>query len=292
MIARVLSYAIKLASFSQVLLYLPLALDIAGKDCLLALSLALSVLFGLHASLVLATRNTRLRALATLFTGFAHVAIPALLLTALNVFSSSAVLRPSAGALSWQVGTAKRWRLLRVAVRGWETFLTTSSPVFTILEGVATLLCIQAMSRFTSTRISRSEHPDGLQVLFLITAAVIYVTSAYFLVESYDQTDPPMSLVSATLTGVAVTSIAFLSAISFAVRKANVVETSLVLAYAVFQIYHLGAKPGMPLLQHVLRSSQSNGHPPLPPLVLQSFDAIASFVSHTFGAGLDFVTAA
>jgi len=97
------------------------------------------------------------------------------------------------------------------------------------------------------------------------------------------------------LVGITITSIIFISGISFAASKGNVVETSLILAYAVFQIFHLSNRPEMysgGILQQVLRSPGTNGHPPLPPLVLQSLDAISSLVSHTFGAGVDFVTAA
>lgn len=80
--------------------------------------------------------------------------------------------------------------------------------------------------------------------------------------------------ISATLVGITITSIIFISGISFAASKGNVVETSLILAYAVFQIFHLSSRPEMysgGILQQVLRSPGTNGHPPLPPLVLQSY---------------------
>lgn len=109
--------------------------------------------------------------------------------------------------------------------------------------------------------------------------------------------------ISSTLIGVAVTTIVFLSGISFSMQKGNVIETSLMLAcvvapspsltprppslrdrqtdvvwdplrsYAVFQIFHLSSRPQMytaGLLKHVFKAPGSNGHPPLPPVVLQS----------------------
>ncbi|KAI5477154.1 ICE2 family protein [Pseudohyphozyma bogoriensis] len=157
---------------------------------------------------------------------------------------------------------------------------------------MSTLLCIQAVSRFSKDRIENSRSPDVLQLVFLILSAGVYVGSAYFLWESYDSVP---DRIGATLIGVIVTSILFLSGISFAAQKGNVVETSLILAYAVFQIFHLSSRPEMysaGLWQQFLRSPGTNGHPPLPPLVLQSLSAVSSLVSHTFGAGVEFVTAA
>lgn len=55
--------------------------------------------------------------------------------------------------------------------------------MFTILEGISTLLCIQAVSRFSLSRIERSRAPDMLQLVFLVLAAGVYVLSAYFLWE-------------------------------------------------------------------------------------------------------------
>lgn len=116
---------------------------------------------------------------------------------------------------------------------------------------------------------------------------------------------------SSTLIGVAVTTILFLSGISFSVQKGNVIETALMLAcvlvslsllgvaldlrpvrrpssrasgtdalllsmrsYAVFQIFHLSLnRPQMytaGILKHVFKAPGTNGHPPLPPVVLRS----------------------
>lgn len=52
--------------------------------------------------------------------------------------------------------------------------------------------------------------------------------------------------------------------------------------YAVFQIFHLSSRPEMysaGLLHRVLKSSGTNGNPPLPPLVLQSYVSPSSFFS-------------
>ncbi|GJN93524.1 hypothetical protein Rhopal_006581-T1 [Rhodotorula paludigena] len=308
---RSVRVAAHLSSLGQVLLYLPLTLDIAGKECMLALSLLLTVSFGVSATLHLIVRNTKLKPLSTLFAWLTPLLIPALLLLTLNLYSTSpaasASLKdrilhathpspsspgtPSPSSPSSPL-SATLLSLARSAPSAWERVLRTSSPVFVILEGLCTLLCIQAVSRFTIARIETTRSPDLLKMLVLIAAAGIYVGSAYFLWESYGAVP---DRISSTLIGVAVTTIVFLSGISFSMQKGNVIETSLMLAYAVFQIFHLSSRPQMytaGLLKHVFKAPGSNGHPPLPPVVLQSLDAISSAVSQTFGAGVEFVMAA
>lgn len=169
--------------------------------------------------------------------------IPALLLLALNLYSSDT----TSTRLVSSSKLASLWSVLKQAPGWWEWLLRTSSPVFTILEGISTLLCIQALSRFSIRRIEKSRAPDSLQLLVLVLAAGVYVVSAYFLwevswiscrvygragadlsaIQSYDSVP---DRISATLIGVAITSVIFLSGISFAVQKGNVVETSLMLA--------------------------------------------------------------
>ncbi|GAA5903597.1 hypothetical protein JCM8208_003634 [Rhodotorula glutinis] len=316
MMSSVLRVGAHLLSIAQVLLYLPLTLDIAepGKEAMLALSLMLTVSFGISATLHLAVRNTKLRPVSTILSWLSPLLIPALLLLTLNLYSTStaanvaptlrdkvlhphlvasASAHPSTAPSSSSTLYDSLVSFARAAPSAWETVLRKSSPVFTILEGLCTLLCIQAVSRFTVARIDDSRSPDLLKMLVLIVAAGIYVISAYFLWESYGAVTDRLS---STLIGVAVTTILFLSGISFSVQKGNVIETALMLAYAVFQIFHLSLnRPQMytaGILKHVFKAPGTNGHPPLPPVVLRSLDAVTSAVSQTFGAGVEFVMAA
>ncbi|GAA5873608.1 hypothetical protein JCM3774_004989 [Rhodotorula dairenensis] len=289
-LTRCLGWLAQLVSVLEVLLFLPLTLDIAGKQCMLALSLLLTVALATSATLHLCVRNTHLRPLSTAVAASQPLVIPALLLLTLNLYSP-----PPPTALVNHHRQPSPWRLLeslRAAPARWERLLRTSSPVFVILEGLCTLLCIQAISRFSLARTLNSPTPDLSRMGVLILAAGVYVASAYFLWESYGAVP---DRISSTLIGVAVTTILFLSGISFSVQKGNVIESSLMLAYAVFQIFHLSSRPQMytgGLLSHVFRATGTNGHPPLPPVVLQSLDAISKAVSQTFGAGVEFVMAA
>ncbi|KWU42714.1 ICE2-domain-containing protein, partial [Rhodotorula sp. JG-1b] len=261
--------AAQLVSILQVLLFLPLTLDIAGPDCMLALSLLLT-----------------LSPVSTLVAWLQPLVIPALLLLTLNLYSATGEAPHPHPAPAWLTYA------LAAAPSYWERLLRTSSPVFVILEGLCTLLCIQALSRFSLGRIQASKTPDLFRMGSLILAAGVYVASAYFLWESYGAVP---DRISSTLIGVAVTTILFLSGISFSIQKGNVIESSLMLAYAVFQIFHLSSRPQMytgGLLSHVFRATGTNGHPPLPPVVLQSCVSLSLSVSQTFGAGVEFVMAA
>lgn len=157
----------------------PLAHQIAGKECLLALSLLMSIVFFWTATVYLLVRNTRLRPLSTVLSFLQPLVIPALLLLALNLYSADS----TSSRIASKSRLAAVWGVLKQAPGWWEWLLRTSSPVFTILEGISTLLCIQAVSRFSLRRIERSRAPDVLQLLFLVCAAGIYVVSAYFLWE-------------------------------------------------------------------------------------------------------------
>ncbi|KAM0786673.1 hypothetical protein ACM66B_002121 [Microbotryomycetes sp. NB124-2] len=289
MLGFLVRFGANVSSFSQMLLYLPLALDIAGKDCMLAFSLLLSLDFFWTATVYLIVRNTRLRSLSTLLAVLQPLLIPALLLLALNLYSTEQTT-PSKFLSHPQL--AGLWNVLKQTPGWWEWVLRTSSPTFTILEGISTLLCIQAFSRFSIRRIQRSRAPDVLQLVFLVLAAGVYVISAYFLWESFDAVPDRLS---ALLTGVAITSVVFLTGISFTIHKGNVLETSLVMAYAVFQIFHLSNRPQLysgGLLKSVFRAPGKNGNPPLPPALLEQLDKISSLASHTLGAGVEFVNAA
>ncbi|TNY18308.1 ICE2-domain-containing protein [Rhodotorula diobovata] len=309
MLERILRVGAHSLSIAQVLLYLPLTLDIAepGKEAMLALSLMLTVSFAISATLHLVVRNTKLRPVSTLLAWLSPLLIPALLLLTLNLYSTpspasasvahslrdkvlhphaSSPPAPSAPSLPLSDSLVA---VARAAPSAWERVLRHSSPVFTILEGLSTLLCIQAVSRFTVARVDAGRSPDLLRMLVLIVAAGVYVISAYFLWESYGAVPDRLS---STLIGVAVTTILFLSGISFSIQKGNVIETALMLAYVTFQVFHLSMhRPQMytaGLLKHVFKAPGTNGHPPLPPVVLQSLDAVTSAVSQTFGAAVDF----
>lgn len=194
------------SSFAQILLYLPLALDIAGKQCMLALSLLLTWSFGFSATLHLCVRNTRLKPLSTTLSLLQPFIVPALLLLTLNLYSNDSnpslptptphalrdkILHPHLHATPSPTPTPSPQllsspfllSLLETAPHYWSTILRTLSPIFVILEGLCTLLCIQRVSRFTLSRIETSRNSDFMRLGVLVLSSVVYVGNFWFLFE-------------------------------------------------------------------------------------------------------------
>jgi hypothetical protein len=299
----------RITTLLQVILYLPLTLDVAGQDAFLALSASLAVYYAILSTIRIVTKRTQLAWFGDLVAVFQFVVVPACLLIVFNVYSppsesyfnrkyselnggmtgSPTTMRPgffsshsadvtdsTAGAMEQMVAdpllpdtaqvilhriVAITYFLARNVPPWWHMFLRYSSPVFSLLEGIATLLVIQVVGSFSRWLISRSlsRRPptprssyfswvpallssltsvEFLQLSFLLVAALIYVCSALALYVSFEGAtrDRPGT---AAATGVAVSSALWLTAIAFAVRRGNVVETSLMFAYVVWNVYQL-----------------------------------------------------
>ena len=186
----------------------------------------------------------------------------------------------------------------------WYTFLIYSSPVFSLLEGFSTLLVVQsfaplsrwlinepAASRKRSASNTRAgaimhrllsfgmEPYEAWQMLFLLFSATVYVTAAVALYMCFDGATEGRSG-SAAAIGASISSTLWISVIAFAVRKANVVETSLMFAYVVFNIYQLSSSLGIgtdPLaLVESLRASHAQ--PGVPLIFAQQTTAVLDYL--------------
>lgn len=224
---------------------------------MLALSVLIVLYYFIYSTLHLLTRNSPLRSLFSVLACFQPLVISALLLITLSLHSPQSTLLQSRHSLD-------------LLAQIWKTTLLKSSPLFVVAEGIASLLTIQALSRYSSRSIARSSVSDLVQIAWLLFAAVVYVLSSYFLFHVYNSISDPTPT-TATLLAISITSVVFLTLISFSIRKGNIVETSTFFAYVVYQIYNLlGAadgRAGTGLYQFI---QAKNGHPPLPPVVLRS----------------------
>ena len=120
--------------------------------------------------------------------------------------------------------------------------------MFSLLEGLSSLLVIQSFALLSRWLINDSDRTKrgkwqgsafmrkllsfGLepsevwQLLFLLWSAVVYVLSAVALYMCFDSATDGRSMAAAAI-GASLASTVWISAIAFAIRKANVVETSL-----------------------------------------------------------------
>lgn len=359
----------RITTLLQVILYLPLTLDVAGQDAFLALSASLAVYYAFLSTVRTLTKRTQLAWIGDLLAVFQFVVVPACLLIVFNVYSPPSesyfnrkYKEINANASSSSIGffssrssnlgkgtfsshddiasvepflgdTASQiinqlvlitFFLARNVPPWWHTLLRLSSPVFSLLEGIATLLVIQVVGSFSrwlianslnrrppahrssyfswvSTLLSSLTSAEFLQLFFLLVAALIYVCSALALYVSFEGATRNRPGTAAA-TGAAVSSALWLTAIAFAVRRGNVVETALMFAYVVWNVYQLSdslsftADPlalirSFKVLDTSTGSTLINFLPVLnglPPIVLTLVDVL----SHALGQSARFIAAA
>ncbi len=176
----ILRYSASALSLFFVVLTIPLAFDVGGRECGLAFSLSLSIYFFLLSFLRLVTPSeSRIRAsVGFLFGVSSWVVVVGLLIWSLNKFSVDAgpqggwVERTFGGKrakddsiVEWIFG--RRGLLESTAIGTWDKVLRWSTPVFQIGEGFCSLLVIQACGQITKWLVNR-ERGDSWMVRFLI----------------------------------------------------------------------------------------------------------------------------
>ncbi len=165
-IFRVLFSAVFLLS---IVLSIPIAFDVGGRDAGLAYSLSLFLFYILYTTINIITPDeSRVRrALTGALRLSQWLVIPALLIWALNRFSIDS------GSTDWVARTiarvtvttpSKTWAdwffghggvVESVTLGGWDRSLRYSSPVFQLLEGFCSLLVIQAAGQITRWLVNR-----------------------------------------------------------------------------------------------------------------------------------------
>jgi hypothetical protein len=144
----------RLSTALQILIFLPLTLATISRQAFLLLSLLLTLHALIHGTLSVFWGS---RALAVLQVPM-H---PFLLLVCFNVFASS----------------PHPW--LAAAAEWWGTLLTLSGPLFIAMEGLSSLLVVQKLGQAGKRLAERGE---TYQLGLLITTAVAYVASAWWIV--------------------------------------------------------------------------------------------------------------
>jgi hypothetical protein len=171
-IFRALSSAI---SIFLIVLTIPIAFDVGGRDSGLAFSLSLALFYFFLSLLRLITpTESRFRsAVLWIVSKSAWFTVPALLIWSLAKFSVDAPTTPwiertfnykRAGDSSIYEWIFGRGGLLESAlIGGWDRFLRWSTPVFQIGEGFCSLLVIQACGQLTRWVIN-GDHGDSWMV--------------------------------------------------------------------------------------------------------------------------------
>ncbi|KAM0261826.1 hypothetical protein ACHAQJ_002029 [Trichoderma viride] len=282
-----------------IVLSIPVAFDVGGRDSGLAYSLGLSIFYIFYSTIRLATPETsRIRwSIVSLLRLAQWVVIPSLLIWALGKFGVDA----DAGSTSWvertlggvfQSSKSTSWTewmfgkegLLETIMLGsWDNVLRYSGPVFQLLEGFCTLLVIQAAGQITRWLVNRGRSDTWVIVLLAFSGSII-ASAVYFLwrVAQF----PQISNIDATLIGATMTTAVFLCAYGIGSGRGSPVESSLLFAYVVLCVYQIFTDylPSDGTYSTEDQASSQPEIPPLPPIIMASYSTLLHILSTLPGA--------
>lgn len=153
-----------------------------------------------------------------------HLFIPSLLTMFLSLFNSSKESDLKQEYLFYYSFAVKPWRFI----------IENSTPWFTMLEGLCTILAIQSIGNtFAWLKSNKSE---SWVIVSLLSSGGIITTSLYFLYRIYSSSIDINSL-SASLIGAVLTFCGGVGLYGIVSKKGSTIESSLLFAYIVKCIY-------------------------------------------------------
>ncbi|KAK9450813.1 ICE2-domain-containing protein [Limtongia smithiae] len=263
---------------SLIILTIPLAFDVGGKDCGLSFTLTLTVFYFTLATIRLLGRRTKFSTVTHIVYYSQHVIVPSLLILFINIYTESPDCPPG-----WS-------RVLAP----WRYFLENATPGFTILEGFCTLLVVQAAGQISRWLMARNA--DLWTILLLMVSASVVTWALYFLHRIYTFPEA-MGATDATLVGVALTCTVFLGGYGIASGKGSLTESSLLFGYMVYCVYEMFTdfEPSAAAATTAEAATKPE-FPPFPPIIMESYASLAASVAASvpasFATTLEFILAA
>ncbi|ORY83100.1 ICE2-domain-containing protein [Protomyces lactucae-debilis] len=234
--------------FLAILISIPLVIEMAGLDAGLAFSLSLWLYYFFLCTVLLLTRS-RLWWIGTMASSLQLFVIPTLLIYHLNEFEPEKEVSA----------------FTAMAIRPWRFILTRATPLFTLLEGFASLLIVQAIGQVT--RFVTNYRSDSWMFLVLIGSGATLSTSLYFLYRI--TTFPVISFLNSTMLGTTITASLFIATYATLSGKGTIAESCALFAYTVYSAYS-----GMTDFGQTDISPQLATRPeylPFPPLVMENY---------------------
>lgn len=168
----------------SIVLSIPVAFDVGGRDSGLAYSLSLFFYYFLYSTIKIATpEGSRIRwTVSSLLRLSQWIVVPTLLIWSLGQFAVDAgntnwVERTLGGMFQSKSTSWTEWIfgkdgiLETVMLGGWDNLLRYSGPVFQLLEGFCTLLVIQAAGQITRWLVNRGRSDTWLVSAMLCPSA-------------------------------------------------------------------------------------------------------------------------
>ncbi|KIN06548.1 hypothetical protein OIDMADRAFT_155808 [Oidiodendron maius Zn] len=283
---RVLSSAIFLLS---IILSIPIAFDVGGRQCGLAYSVSLFGLYIFYSSVKLTTpEDSRIRWGIMQVMGMSQwVLLPGLLIWSMNRFAVDAnssgdwVARTfdkkragDSSVTEWIFGSGGLLELLTIGT--WDKVLRYSTPFFQLAEGFCSLLVIQAAGQITRWLVNRGRSDTWVIGLLVLSASIIS-SSVYFLWRITNF--PQISNVDASLIGATITCAIFLCAWGIGSGRGNPVESSLLFAYVVLCIYQIFTDYLPTSATELPLPPAQPEFPPFPPIIMASYSTIMYVLS-------------
>ncbi|OAA39405.1 ER membrane protein [Metarhizium rileyi] len=267
----------------SIVLSIPVAFDVGGRDSGLAYSLSLFIYYLAYSSIrILTPSKSRLGStLSNLLRLSQWAVIPSLLIWALSQFAVDAgntnwVERTFGGIFQSKSASWTEWMfgkngvLETLMLGSWDNILRYAGPVFQLLEGFCTLLVIQAAGQITRWLVNRGRSDTWVIILLAFSGSII-ASAVYFLwrVAQF----PQISNLDATLIGVTMTTAVFLCAYGIGSGRGNPIESSLLFAYVVLCVYQIFTDY-LPSEGVDEQASSQPEIPPLPPVIMASYSTL------------------
>lgn len=268
-----------------IILTIPLAFDVGGVNCGLAYSLTTLVTYFILTTIRILVRKTKYFQWISIIYYCQHFFIPSLLTYFLSYYSHENIkkldlISSSGSGSSTSTSTSSKFNPVMI----WRLVLINSTPIFTVLEGVCSLLLIQAMGQTMSwLTIYKS---DSWLIISLIGSGSVITASFYFLYRIY-VLPFTIDMFSASLLGSILTTTMGLGLFGIISGKGSMIESSLLFAYIVKCIYETfpilseAATKALANLFTLTTQNLKKEIPKIPPSILNPISEVIPFITST-----------
>ncbi|CDO94559.1 unnamed protein product [Kluyveromyces dobzhanskii CBS 2104] len=222
-----------------VLITIPISFQVGGLNCGLSFTVTLFALYFVSTTckLVLLDRGS---ALSTLIYYLQHLLIPSILFLFLSFFENidSDDVNSEYFKVFWNV-----------MVKPWQLSLIHSTPVFTLLEGVFTILAIQAIGE-TERWLKMTRKSSQWVILSLLISGGIITLSLFYFYRIYVTPMWELSTPSASLLGFTFSIVCGIGLYGIN-GSGSVMESSLFFAYMVRNVYEISPKMAMNAMDEI-----------------------------------------
>ncbi|CCH41422.1 putative membrane protein [Wickerhamomyces ciferrii] len=212
-----------LTTFYMILIILtvPISFQIGGIYCGLSFTVTLFNIYWILTSFsVFFKKNIVLSSIYY----FQHLLIPSLLTLFLSIFNNS----------SDEILKNEHLIFYKFVLKPWKLFILNSTPLFTLLEGLCTILAIQSIGQ--TFRWLKSNKSESWVIISLLNSGGVITTSLYFLYRIYSS-PIEIGIISASLIGAILTFCSGLGLYGIISNKGSTIESSLLFGYIVRCIY-------------------------------------------------------